>query len=77
MPWQEAWSIEFELNFIIIIIVTKGKEKRERGKRGKAGHFGEVQLGFLQLLLTPTWVKCTSLDSSRCVVYFGVRFNAI
>ena len=31
-----------------------------------AGYFGEVQPGFLQLL-TQTWVKCTSLDSSRCV----------
>ena len=29
--------------------------------------FVAVQLGFLQLLLTRTWVKCTSLDSSRCV----------
>ena len=33
--------------------------------------FGKVQPGFLQLLLTQTWVKCTSLDSSRCVVYSG------
>ena len=42
-----------------------------------AGHFGEVKPGFLQLLLTQTWVKCTSLDSSRCVVYSGIRFKAI
>ena len=31
--------------------------------------FADVQPGFLQLLLTQTWAKCTSLDSSRCVVY--------
>ena len=30
-----------------------------------------IQLGFLQLILTQTWVKCTSFDSSRCVVYSG------
>ena len=41
------------------------------------GHFGEVQPGFLQLLLTQTCVKCTSLDSSRCVVHSGIRFEAI
>ena len=45
--------------------------------RAIAGHFGEVQPGFLQLLLTQTWVKCTSLDSSRCVVYSGIRVKAI
>ena len=45
--------------------------------KGIAGHFGEVQPGFLQLLLTQTWVKCTSLDSSRCVVYSDIRFKAI
>ena len=39
--------------------------------------FGEVQPGFLQLILTQTWVKCTLLDSSRCVVYSGIRFKAI
>ena len=36
--------------------------------------FLEVQPGFLQPLLTQTWVKCTSLDSSRRVVYSGIRF---
>ena len=39
--------------------------------------FVGVQLGFLQLLLTQTWVKCTSLDFSRCVVYSGIRFITI
>ena len=39
--------------------------------------FVEVQPGFLQLFLNQTWVKCTSLDSSRCVVYFGIRFHSI
>ena len=39
--------------------------------------FVDVQLSFLQLLLTQTWVKRTSLDSSRCVVYSGIRFKAI
>ena len=38
--------------------------------------FVDVQPGFLQLL-SQTWVKCTSLDSSRCVVYSGIRFKAI
>ena len=42
-----------------------------------AVEFVEVQFGFLQLLLTQTWVKCASSDSSRCVVYSGVRFKAI
>ena len=28
-------------------------------------------------ILTRTWVKCTSLDSSRCAVYFGTKTNAI
>ena len=42
-----------------------------------ASNLGEVQPGFLQLLLTQAWVKCTSLDSSRCVVYSGIRFKAI
>ena len=42
-----------------------------------AGHFGEVQPGFLQLLLTQTRVKCTSLDLSRCVVYSDIRCKAI
>ena len=36
-----------------------------------------VQFGFLQLLQTQTWVKCTSLDSLRCVVYSGIKFEAI
>ena len=45
--------------------------------RGVANQFGEVQPGFLQLLLTQTWVKCTLLNSSRCVVYSGIRFKAI
>ena len=36
-----------------------------------------IQHGFLQLILTKTWVKCTSLDSSRCVVNSGIRFKAI
>ena len=39
--------------------------------------FVSVQSRFLQLFLTQTWVKCTSLDSSRSVVYFGTRFMAI
>ena len=39
--------------------------------------FVGVQLGFLQLLLTQTWVKCTSLDSSKCVIYSGIRVMAI
>ena len=39
--------------------------------------FLDVKPGFLRLLLTQTWVKCTSLYSSRCVVYSGVRFKAI
>ena len=39
--------------------------------------FVAVQLGFLQLLPTQTWVKCTSLDSLRCVVYSGIKFEAI
>ena len=39
--------------------------------------FADVQPGFLQLLLTQTWVKCTSLNSSKCVVYSGIRFKAI
>ena len=39
--------------------------------------FVEVQPGFLQVLLTQTWVKCTALNSSRCAVYSGVRFKAI
>ena len=30
--------------------------------------FLNVHLGFLQLLLTQTWIKRTSLDSSRCAV---------
>ena len=45
--------------------------------KGLAGHFGKVQTGFLQLLLTQTWVKRTSLNSSRCVVYSSTRFKAI
>ena len=45
--------------------------------RGVSNQFGEVQTGFLQLLLTQTWMKCTSLDSTRCVVYSGIRFKAI
>ena len=56
------------------------------GKSATDGHhvlrlvtvrFVEVQPGFLQLLPTQTWVKCASLDSSRCVVYSGIRFKAI
>ena len=39
--------------------------------------FVEVQPGFLQLILTQTCVKWTSLDSSRSVVDSGIRFNAI
>ena len=39
--------------------------------------FVDIQAGCLQLLLTQTWVKCTSLDSSRCAVYSGIRFKAI
>ena len=39
--------------------------------------FVDVQPGFLLLLLTQTWVKCTSLDFSRCVVYSGIKFKAI
>ena len=39
--------------------------------------FVDVQPGFLQLLQTQTWVKCTSLDSSRCVVYYGIRLKVI
>ena len=39
--------------------------------------FVSVKSGFLQFLLTQTSVKCTSLDSSRCVVYFGTRFETI
>ena len=42
-----------------------------------AGHYGEIKSGFLQLHLIQTWVKCISLDSSRCVVYSGIRFKAI
>ena len=38
--------------------------------------FVVIQPSFLQLL-TQTWVMCTSLDSSRCVVYSGIRFKAI
>ena len=45
-------------------------------KSGVVG-FVDVHPGFLQLLLTQTWVKCTSLNSSRCVVYSGIRFKAI
>ena len=33
---------------------------------GLAGHFGKIQ----------RWVKCTSLDSSRCVFYSGIRFKS-
>ena len=40
-------------------------------------NFVSVKSGFLQFLLTQTSVKCTSLDSSRCVVYFGTRFETI
>ena len=40
-------------------------------------HHGEIKSSFLQLLLIQTWVKCTSLDSSRWVVYSGIRFKAI
>ena len=36
-----------------------------------------VQPDFLQLALTQTWVKCTSLDFSRCVVYSGIKIAAI
>ena len=36
-----------------------------------------VQPRFLLLILTQTRVKCTSLNSSRCVVYSGKRFKAI
>ena len=39
--------------------------------------FVEAQPGFLQLFLTQTLVKCTSLDSSRCVAYSGIRFMVI
>ena len=45
--------------------------------RAVAVGFVEVQPGFLQLLLTQTWTKCTSLDSSRCVVYSDIRFKVI
>ena len=45
--------------------------------KGLAGHFGEVQPGFLRLFLAQTWVKSTSLDSSKCVVYSGIRFKGI
>ena len=44
---------------------------------GLAGHFGDVQPRFLQPFLAQTWVKCTLLDSSRCVVYSGIRFKPI
>ena len=33
--------------------------------------FVSVQFGFLQHFLRQTWVKCISLDSSRCADYFG------
>ena len=33
--------------------------------------FVDVQPGFLQLLLTQTGVKCTSLNPSTCVVYYS------
>ena len=46
-------------------------------RRATAAGFVEVQPGFLQLLLTQTWVKRTALDSSRCVVYIGIKFKAI
>ena len=39
--------------------------------------FVNVQSGFLQLLLTQTWVKCTSLNSSRRVAYFGKILEAV
>ena len=45
--------------------------------RGLADRFGDVQPGFLQLLLTQIWVKCTFFDSARCVVYSSVRFKAV
>ena len=48
-------------NFVALVSVAVG--------------FVYVQPGFLQLLLSQTWVKCTSLDSSRCVVYSGIRFR--
>ena len=31
----------------------------------------------LSFILTQTWLKYPSLDSSRCVVYSGIRFKAI
>ena len=45
--------------------------------RSVAVGFVDVQPGFLQFLPTQTWVKCTSLDSSRCIVYSGIRFKVI
>ena len=39
--------------------------------------FVDVQPDFLQLLPTQTWVKYTSWDSSRCVVYSGLRVRTI
>ena len=36
----------------------------------------DVQPSF-QLLLPQTWAKCTLWDSSRCVVYAGIRFKVI
>ena len=39
--------------------------------------FVNVYFGFLQLFLSQTRVRWTSLNSSRCLVYFGNRFQAI
>ena len=50
---------------------------RHDTRKAVAVDFSDVQPCFLQLFLTQTWVKCTSLDSSRCVVYSGIRIEAI
>ena len=39
--------------------------------------FVSVHSGLLQLSLGQTWVRCSSLNSSRCAVYCGSRFKAI
>ena len=41
------------------------------------GWFCRRSTWLLAAFLNQTWVKCTSLDSSRCVVYSGIRFRMI
>ena len=50
---------------------------RHDTRKAVAVDFSDVQPCFLQLFLTQTWVKCTLLDSSRCLVYSGIIFKVI